>query len=469
VRGAIVIIFVFFSWKFFSQDTLFFRSGKKVVGKVTEINYDMINYYTYTGQDIKTFHSALKEELTRIAYANGTSDEILLEEKKEKRKTDSLRYKKNFLRLYLSDIFSRVGMGYEYLIKKKYALSLDAYYKFPYGPNWTEKLPDEFYYTSEGSEVRAGLSRLSFLGGTRLAVGFLVSFREQHFSDSWYRTSNGGAFLISQKKRGAGVFLKFNFQFRSQASGLELFVIPGIYAMSTKNTYHAWQAHNQPVISNPSDIPPITAKYMKDGFSLQPYVSFGMSYIIKQPQKDWYQKIERRRDSLNYRKRNIVCLNPIEEFDGCLGMSYWRIFYKQGLTLNAGLAINSGNSSILSNGLLLEKNANYVLDYKDWDASAGINYNFSFYQQSYFFMGTVARVAAFEGRYYYRDFLLDKCYLMGQSGFVVRGNRGLSYIVNIALGGYYNVYNADIHIRPNERTQPYGVAFNFSMQLGFSF
>jgi hypothetical protein len=483
----------------YSQDTIYFRNNSIKVGIVKEINPDTVIYNLFSNPS-GPLYTTVKNDISRIKYKDGAIDVFTFQVDNRPIKNvstkpinyDSLPIIKNSVRFYFTDVFlNKVSLGYERMLNKKYSLDVDAFYKFPYN-GYKEFYLDwktAFYRFSEGGEVKLGVSRHFYHKARRISCGAALSYRQQIITDAAFVSENDnlpdvGRYNITQRKKGIGGFLKFNFQLHRNVSGIEFFIIPGIYLCKTKNEYHYWQDKYRPgqngvvrpIVTNPDEIPKLQTKYMKDGLAFLPYLNFGMSYNIKQPPKGWYKKVIHKRDSLRFKRKNIIFYNPIELADGAIGLSYVRVFYKPALSLFSSAALPLTNhTSEFSNGILTENNFNYVLNNKVIDLSAGLNYNFIANQQSFPFIGFLFRGAQFNGNYRRNNFVLNKYYAYVNTGFVVRGEKGFSFLINLALGHYYNDYvknnpieymNKDYVVQPKNTTIN---SFNFSLQFGYSF
>jgi len=477
-----------------SQDTIYFRNNTIQVGSVKEINPQEIKYNLLSNPS-GPLYTTFKNDISKIKYKNGTldvftlkaADSSIIKSFKTPINYDSLPLIKNSVRIYLTDVFfNKISIGYERMLNKKYSVDFDFFYKFQgtreyYSENWKQAL----YHSSYGVEIKTGASRHFYFKEKRLSLGFALAYRQQElanttlYSSNYDKTQESGEYYVSQSKKGVGSFVKFNYQFDRQKSGFEFFFISGIYGAFTKNKYYSYRGESNGNVFYTTDlnsIPKFTTNYMKDGFALLPYLNFGLSYNIQQPQKGWYKKLVHKRDSLRFKRKNIIFYNPIELADGAIGLSYVRVFYKPALSLFSSAALPLTNhTSEFSNGILTEKNYNYVLNNKVIDLSAGLNYNFIANQQSFPFIGVLLRGAQFNGNYYAHNFVLNKYYAYVNTGFVVRGEKGFSFLINLALGHYYNDYvknnpieymNKDYVKQPKNTTIN---SFNFSFQFGYSF
>lgn len=180
-------------------------------------------------------------------------------------------------------------------------------------------------------------------------------------------------------------------------------------------------------------------------------------------------------DLAPFNKKNILFYNPIELTDGAIGLSYIRVFYKPRLSIYSSIAFNFNNNiPYFSNGILIEENFDYRLNKKNKDACIAINYNFVKRQQSFPFIGLLFRAAEFEGSYRQYTFTLNKYYFYINSGFVIRNNKGFSFMLNFALGHYYNDYTLN---NPIDHLNAYYVrtrnlninSLIFNLQFGYSF
>ncbi len=176
-----------------------------------------------------------------------------------------------------------------------------------------------------------------------------------------------------------------------------------------------------------------------------------------------------------FKKKNIIFYNPIELTDGALGLSYIRVFVKPRLSLYSSIALNYNNNiPYYSNGILIEGNFDYRLNKKNKDATLAINYNFVKRQQSFPFIGLLFRAAEFEGSYRQYTFTLNKYYFYFNTGFVTRSAKGFSFMMNFALGRYYNDYTLN---NPIDHLNAYYVrtanpninSLIFNLQFGYTF
>ncbi|MBA3679708.1 MAG: hypothetical protein H0W73_00745 [Bacteroidetes bacterium] len=489
---------LFFYAQHLAQDTIYFRNKWAASSSIIEVNPETVKYNLFS--DPNKIYDVSRDSILKIKYKDGTIEsyevavktkEIIQEETKKPIDYNSLPLIRNSYRIYFTDLFlNKISIGYERMLNKKHSVDIDAFYKFHSTGDkmFYQDWKTAHYKFAEGAEIRAGVSRHFYYKSRRISVGAAIAYRQQIITDaafiSEYRyTPDVGTYNITQTKKGVGAFLKFNFQFKRHVSGYEFFIIPGIYRCETKNEYHSWQnkyqqgqSIPQPLITDPNNIPKLQTSYMKEGLSFVPYLNFGFSYVIKQPPKGWYKELMYKRDSSNYKRKNIVFYNPIELGDGAIGFTYFRIFYRQALSLvgSASIPLNDLSSGF-SNGILMENNRNYHLDKKFMDFSLGMNYNFSQPQQrSFIFIGPLLRAAQFDGGYGRERFVLNKYYAYANGGFVLRAKKGFSFLMNLALGHYYDNYvvnDISVQLKTNKvlTRNPTINSFMVSMQFGYSF
>ncbi|MBA2611848.1 MAG: hypothetical protein H0U95_07760 [Bacteroidetes bacterium] len=301
-----IIIFVLFCADGSAQDSIFFRSEQIVVARVKEINPETIKYSSFS-EPIRTYEVS-RDSVLKIKYADGTIEQYEITVKPESQQQkhlkkpvnyDSLPLVRNSVRIYFTDIvYNKVSFGYERMYTKRYSLDVDGFYKFLpeqgnnyYGTDWKTLL----YNRSEGGEIKIGASRHYYKGRRRMSLGAAASYRQQVMAhveldskQDKYRPDDG-IYYFTQTKKGVGLFLKLNFQFKRDKSSLEFFIIPGTYAAFTKNTYFSWKTRNalpaSATITDPNNIPKLQTRYMKDGFAFLPYLNFGFAVVIKQKPK----------------------------------------------------------------------------------------------------------------------------------------------------------------------------------------
>jgi hypothetical protein len=304
-----VIIFITLFWSpVIAQDTIFFRNKRAVAVRVKEINPETIKYTLFSDQ-IKLYNVS-RDSVLKIKLIDGTVEfyEITVKPKPEEESElqtkaikrhinyDSLPLIINSVRVYFTDLlYNKICFGYERMYNKKYSLDVDAFYKFLpygqrnyYGSDWKGSL----YNNSEGGELKVGASRHYYKGRRRFSLGAAISYRQQDLvnvvldAKQDEHRPDDGVYGLTQTKKGIGLFMKFNFQFKRHRSCFEFFVTPGTYAAFTKNNYHYWKSSysvpESAAITNQSDIPKLKTWYMKDGFAFLPYINFGLSFAIKQ-------------------------------------------------------------------------------------------------------------------------------------------------------------------------------------------
>lgn len=465
-----------------AQDSIFIKSGRVLLGQVVEVNQENVLFKPakrLKGPPI----NVPRRKVVKIVYRTGLTESYIKIKPQEpympyrdliNKHFDSSFVKKNFLRLYMTDIFlCKLSIGYERILSQKYSFEVDAFCKFPfdnsdfrnaYEEDWKRKL----IFQSQGWEIRIGASRHLILGDGRFSVGLSLSYREQSFSNQYLVPMYPrGSYFLDQKKKGAGLFLKLNFQPLPQHSGFEIFAMIGGYVGTTKNHYNWYQSNDYPypVTTDPAKIPKITNNYMKDGFSILPYFNAGFSFIIKAPQKAWYKELNQKREALKIHGRNVLLFNTIELIDGAVGLTYMRISYKHAFDVYGSAAIGTNTWSFLSNASLQEKNLNYSLNIKNFDFLASANYHLIGRRQSFPFIGFLVRGAQFVGQAYTQAFLLNKYYGYLNFGYIAR-KKGFSLMLNVAPGFYNNHYlSPDPHFTPNNS----GSAIYASVQIGCSF
>lgn len=491
MKQFLVIIALFFCVKSNAQDTIYFRSNWSASVHIKEVSKTEIQYKLVL--DTVKVYTVIKDEVEKIKYQNGTVDYFQRSKSEDIEFTfkpinyDSLPLVKNSVRYYLTDIiYNKLSFGYERMLNKKYSLDVDFFYKIAYNENnvatqWRKPI----LHRSEGVEIKTGISRHFYDYEKRFSLGFALAYRQQIFIDqklisyTYDRKLEDGEYTVTQRKKGVGAFLKFNYQPDRYESGFEFFVIAGIYGATTKNEYKyytPYDQYSQGPVTNPDEIPKFKTDFMKDGFKFYPYFNFGFSFVIKQPPKGWYKQLTRERDSSNYKKKNIIFYNPVELLDGALGFSYFRVFYKQAISVSASATAPLPlENAAFSNAILTERNTIYTLNKKVTDFSLGANYNFSVNQQSFPFVGVLFRTAQFNGDCANRVFVLNKYYAYLNMGYLARSEMGLSFSANLALGHYYNDYLAnspkgammeDGFIQPKDRTLN---SFMLSVLVGLSF
>lgn len=478
------LIFCFFlSAQLCAQDKIYLTNGEIINGLVKEINPEHIKYKLNSGKDTND-HSLKRSNVAVIEYLNGLHD--TLNEPIGFGKNNPYRIGKNAYRYYFTDIlyYSKLSFGYERVLSKKLSFEADGFYKFiPSGAGHNSfRWEDAIYHSSEGAEIRTGLSRHYYTQIGRSSYGVSLSYRQQSFSNVTVEENrighvDNGVYNLSQKKKGLGLLLKYNYCFNSRRSDFEFFIIGGPYLCYTKNKYQWYRSWSgsQSTIYDTEAIPKLKSWYLKDGLALIPYFNFGLNYKICQPPKGWYKEIRKQRDSLNFRKKNVILYNPIELFDGSVGFTYARVYYKEAFSIFTSLSLGLKNSSsVFSNGLLTERSYNYQLNHKKYDYSISANYNFVKKQKSFPFLGVIYRNAQFTGAYERESFLLNKHYLYLNTGVLARSKGGMSFLFNVNLGKYYNQY---VSGNPQNKMQLYnfygrsntGISFNFSLQFGYSF
>jgi len=474
-----------------AQDTIYLRSHKQIVAIIKEIDSEEIKYKLYNQPEGQQY-SINKSAVQKIRYRNGMTDLFEAASVDEnfnykyliQNKFDSIFIKKNFFRVYLTDIFLyKLSVGYERLIGKNYSFEVDAFYKYSRGGQiyaYEESWYKYLIYKSQGGELRMGVSRHFMTTLYRFSVGFSVSYRQQSFSNQLLGKTSypRGAWSLSQQKQGIGLFVKFNFQPWPQKTAPELFLMAGSYASFTKNQYNWFQKPDYPntIVTDPEQIPKISSNSMKDGFAFLPFFNVGMAQVIKQPQKGWHKKLKRERDSVQFGKKNIVLFSPLEFFDGAIGLTYIRMFYRQGISLYNSVAVGlNGSTATLSNAALVEKTLLYALKHKNFEATLGLNHNFGKIQKSFPYIGMSLRIAQFEGNYRTHDFVLNKYYVWLNTGIVCRNNWGGSLLFGLSGGHYFNDYisnNPSIYIKEDNFNMRSDGGFNtlgILIQLGQSF
>ncbi|MFO0358226.1 MAG: hypothetical protein ACK50A_14835 [Sphingobacteriaceae bacterium] len=464
----------------FAQDKILLTDSTVLEGKVIEISEYSLQLLVVKNDSTKNIFLP-KYEISKLMFSNGLVENInplIVKQKHIEPK------KKLFLRLYLTDILTnKLSFGIERKLNNKYSIELDGFHKYAVSDNgyYVKHWGQAMNAINKGYEVRAGLARHFIIEDIDFSLSGLISYREQYFNDETfdaYFSKNGidkGVYRISQNKKGFGLFLKLNLRPSFQNTSWEFFILPGIYAANTVNNYISYKTSDPPYnwVYDQSKIPHLNTFYMKDGFALIPYINLGYACRLKQPEKgefrSEYNKLAKERDSLKFNRKNVITFNFSELIDGAFGLSYMRIIYKHGLNINTSLAVSNGMRCQFSNGTLLEGSWDYKLQNKQFDGSIAVNYNLSIDQQSFFFLGPQFRYARFDG-YYFRPFILDKYYAFGNIGFLNRTENGLSFLVTLSAGKYFNDY---INKDPNYTftiAKPRQLnAINFSIQLGYSF
>lgn len=307
----VVIFITLFCSLNFAQDTIFFRNKRSAAARVKEINPETIKYNLFSDQ-IKLYNVS-RDSVLKIKFVDGSIEfyeitvkpeiepENLPEVKQAKKPInyDSLPLIRNSVRFYFTDLlYNKISFGYERVHNKNYSWEVDAFYKFLpygqrnyYGSDWKGSL----YNNSEGGEIKVGVSRLYYKRSRRISLGTAISYRQQDLVNvildaKHDNYDDDGIYSLTQTKKGLGLFLKFNFQFKRHRSCFEFFVTPGTYATFTKNNYHSWKSSysvpESAAITNPADIPKLKTWYMRDGFTFLPYINFGLAVVIKQKPKN---------------------------------------------------------------------------------------------------------------------------------------------------------------------------------------
>jgi len=491
MKRLLVVIVLLFCIKSNAQDSIYFRNNWSAAVNIKSVSKTEIKYKLVL--DTVKEYTVTKDFVDRIKYQNGTIDRFEKTTSGDSEYTfqpvdyDSLPVIKNSLRYYATDIiYNKLSFGYERMLNKKYSLDVDAFYKIAfYGNDETYKWRKAILHRSEGVEIKAGISRHFYDFEKRFSLGFSLAYRHQIFMDQKFisypydRIIDNGIYRVTQRKKGVGAFLKFNYQLDCYKSGFEFFVIAGMYGVNTKNKYlfySPYDEYGEGATTNTDQIPKFKTEFMKDGLKFFPYFNFGFSFAIKQPPKGWYKQITKERDSLNYKKKSILFYNPVELLDGSLGFTYFRIFYKQAISVSgSATAPLPHKKAAFSDAILTERNTVYALNKKVTDLSLGANYNFDIAQQSFPFVGVLLRTAQFNGDYTGQVFVLNKYYAYLNMGYVARSEKGLSFAANFALGHYNNDYVAnnpkwamieDGFIQPKNRTIN---SFMLSVLFGLSF
>jgi hypothetical protein len=178
-------------------------------------------------------------------------------------------------------------------------------------------------------------------------------------------------------------------------------------------------------------------------------------------------------------KKNVILLNGIEIFDGALSFSYSRISYRYATITRGAVSFGSGSDPKFSNGILTEKSKQYQMTDKPFDISAALDRNLPWDKRSFGFVGLKARMARFAGYYAANyttryNFNLHKYYVLANVGFLARGKRGLSFLMDLDIGHYFNDYQEKKEYYMyndyfNRDADALLNSFNFSMQIGYSF
>lgn len=300
-------IFIFFSVNLYSQDTLFFNDGSFLKAKIQSVNNEIVKYKRLDNID-GPIYSSSTSSVTKIKYFEGDSmvfnkpvnPEFKIHQKKNEEiiiQADTIVRKRSFFKFNLTNLFIlKASFAFEQQINKNYLLELQTDFR-PHlsGQSGSSSWSRSTVFWHNGFEIRTGLNRyLIRFRKNAFLIGLGASYRYSHASNQFYyapyssKNSDRGIYRFSQTRNYAGVHLKLVFQTRYKRSGIELFVQPGVYLGSVKNTYFEYQSNISGGYSpwQSTNIPPLRASFMKDGFSILPNFNFGMALRFRVSKKE---------------------------------------------------------------------------------------------------------------------------------------------------------------------------------------
>lgn len=499
--GLLILLFVI-TMSVSAQDTLTLTNSRLVSGKIKEIGIDNIVYETKVGN--KTIQKTIKQTgVAKIKYERGRvefyNQEAFLSSYNYliTHTFDSGFVKKNFVRLYITDVFKQeFRIGYERLFNKYYSFEGDAMLRWRVAQNGLDlghfqpvSYPKNFWCGymmaySEGFEIRGGVSRHFNFEKRRLSALLLLGYTQLDMIDVLVFNGNSGwpAYSMNQKSKGPGLFIKLNYQHRPQHSGLEIFVQAGTYWLNNTNYYHWYRPYSSPFTNNTITNPDLIPTPLYTGFQQGRWVfgvfRLGIDYVIKQPRKKHADSTLKPGYSADgfFKRKNILFANLSAPLDGGYGVTYMRVIYKPGITLVASGNIGNNKKPFFTNASLIERTLLYRFDKKNFDYSLGVNYNLSENQKTFGYVGLSARFSQFEGTYHFvHQFTVNRYYAMMNAGFVMRSLRGISFNCNASMGHYENVYiknNPDTYIKTDNfrLRKAYGInCFLLSFGAGYSF
>ena len=180
--------------KLFAQDKIYLRDSSIVDVKITEVSDTKIAYKLTANPNGPLYTVSLRR-IYKIVYQNGIEQlvaeipESIVSVIEQTITTEPYKLvfeptKKNFVRLYFTDIFlHKLSGGYERILNKKYSLEIDGFYKYnTHAYTGNSKWRHSFISFYEGGELRIGGSRHFYVGQTVLSIGPSISYRQQNLS-----------------------------------------------------------------------------------------------------------------------------------------------------------------------------------------------------------------------------------------------------------------------------------------------